>query len=422
MTSSIRCAVIGGGPAGLFAAYTAASTARELGISCTITVYERNREVAKKLLLTGAGQCNITRNASISHMLEHYGDHGRFLRPAMYALSPEQTIDLFTSLGLPLFVREDDKVFPLSLRASDVRDTLIKACESQQVIMRNNTRIQQISRHEDGFTLSIGHHKTISAESVIICTGGLSFPKTGSTGDGHQILASLGHTITDLRPGLCKVRLPNSTIGRCSGITLEQVSLSFMDISGKRRQSHGSLLFTHTGLSGPVILHAVRFMPEQCELSLCLLPRETGKPAQAQEVEARLRAMCNEQGSAQLTTVLHRLGLPMKLIQWLLDEHAVDGTCRAAQVSSRTCRTLAQALVALKLTASSARAQEHAMVTVGGASLAQFDPKTMESRLIPRLFCAGEIFDIDGDTGGYNLQAAWSTGYLAGKHAVQCFT
>ena len=422
MTSIATCAVVGGGPAGLFGAYIAAVTAQELGVAVEVKLYERNQDPGKKLLLTGASQCNITRNASVAHMLEHYGAHGRFLRSALYELSPERTMTLFNSLGLNLTVRDDDKVFPASFRASDVRDTLVEACRRHKVIIQNNTRIRKITYEHGIFTLKSDHHADIQADSVILCTGGVSYPKTGSTGDGHQMLASLGHTITDLRSGLCGVRVLDSTIGKCSGITLDRVSLSFTDSSGKRHHSHGPLLFTHTGLSGPVILNAVRYMPDHGTISICLLPRDSGKPSQVQEIESRLRSLCASHGSAQLNTVLHRLGLPMKLIQWILHQCTVDGTEKAAQISTSMYRMLATALVDQQFVISLSGSRDQAMVTAGGASLAQFDPKTMESRLIPRLFCAGELLDIDGDTGGYNLQAAWSTGAIAGMHAVRCFT
>ncbi len=422
MTSPLHIGIIGGGPSGLLAALQSADTARQIGIPVDITICERNQKAARKLLITGAGQCNLTREATIDHMMEHYGDHGKFLRDALNFLSPAQTMVQFAAWGLQLITREDKKVFPASLRASDVLQTLLRMCDKNGITIQYDFRITAIGGHDNRFLLESSAARTLTVDRVIICTGGVSYPETGSTGDGYTLLGALGHTLVPPHPALCGITIKESTIGTCSGISCDPITISFTDTEGKHRRLHGPLLITRSGLSGPVILHAVRYMASGTVISVCWLPDADGVIPSLDALYEQLKTRCADRGRVQLGTIIHELGIPLRLTQWILQDLHITGTKKAAETNKKDLRSIAQALTAQQFTISLHQSISRAMVTAGGVTLSQVDPKTMESKLVPRLYIAGELLDIDGDTGGYNLQAAWSTGALAGRSAVYSFT
>jgi len=416
------CAIIGGGPAGLFAALSAARVAKTQGVPTCVHLYERNSQAGRKLLTTGAGQCNITRNVSVEQLLGHYGDHGRFLRHALYSLPPIRTMELFEEMGVPLTIRSDAKVFPASLSAKDVLHTLIQACEHAGVTIHYDTRITKVDYNNDQFTLFSEHQKVGEANKVVLATGGKSYSKTGSTGDGYSLLSVFGHTIITPHPALCNITIPQSTIGSCAGISLDTVHILFLDMDGKRRTASGPLLITHKGLSGPVILNSARYFSTNMEITLCWIPKEDGRAHHPQEMERMLVQLCGKKGAANLTTLVHEMGLPARLVQWIFQEAGIRESVRAAEAGKRILTPLAAILTTHTFRISLQGAFSHAMVTAGGVELGEIDSKTMQSRLVPHLYVAGEVLNCDGDTGGYNLQAAWSTGALAGEHAISDFT
>ncbi|MGE0073974.1 MAG: NAD(P)/FAD-dependent oxidoreductase [Sphaerochaetaceae bacterium] len=417
--NGLSYAIIGGGPSGLFAALFTALALREAELSGTVTVYERNRSCGRKILVTGGGQCNLTRDDSVEHMIAHYGKNGRFLSHAIHSFPPKRTMEFFEELGLPLLIRDDDKVFPASLKATEVVQILVQACIQMGVVFSNERRITGISRENSTFLLAAEHENPLRADAVTICTGGKSFPKTGSTGDGYRLAQQLGHTIVPVHPALSAVTTPSSSIGTCSGISVDPVTLMYTDKMGKRVQATGPILITHSGLSGPVVLNNSRDFATGDRIDVCWIPQTDRKKVPTrQEMENLILDACAKQGSAQLSTVVHKLGLPSKLLTYLMQEAAVDGTRKAAEVGRKTIAPLASLLVAHPFEISLEGAFGQAIVTAGGVDLTQVDPKTMQSRLVEGLFFAGEVLDIDGDTGGYNLQAAWSTGALAGTSMV----
>ncbi len=414
----LDCAVIGGGPAGLFAALSAAERARELGKTIQVTVFERNSHAGRKLLVTGAGQCNITREESASQLIDHYGDHGRFLRHALYTFPPSLIMQRFEFMGLPLVTREDRKVFPASFRASHVLHTLLDRCRSLGVQFSYDSRITKIMRASDHLILLSGDTEVSTSRTVILATGGKSYPKTGSTGDGYTLLSELGHTVVPPRAALCGISLHECSLGSCSGISLDSVAISFADDSGRKRSACAPMLITHTGLSGPVILNSARYLSEGTELNLCWLPREDGRARTPAEIEQMLKELCSTNGSANLSTIVHRLNIPSRLAQWFLQQAKVDATLRAAEAGKRLLAPLSRIMGSQRFTVSLKGAFLQAMVTAGGVALSEIDPKSMASQIAQGVYVSGEVLDIDGDTGGYNLQAAWSTGALAGMSAV----
>lgn len=403
-------AIIGGGPAGLFAAWCAARVLTE----GSVTLYERNDRCGRKLLATGSGQCNLTREDPAEQMLTHYGEHGRFLVHAMHALDPEHTVRLFRKLGLPLAVREDGKIFPASLKASDVRDVLVRSCLGANVRIVTGSRILTMEKRDGRFFFCDASERTFAADRVLLATGGMTYPKTGSTGDGYRLASQLGHAINAPHPALTAVSVPDSAIGSCSGISLESVALVHTDRDGKRRVANGALLITHDGLSGPLILNHSRYLTTGDVIEICWLPKDDGKPATVQEITGELVRGCNARGSAQLSTIIHELGLPMKLTQFILAEASADGSNKAAQTGKKTLASIARLLACHRFTVSLKDKEAQAMVSAGGVCLDEVDPRTMASRVTEGLWFAGELLDIDGDTGGYNLQAAWSTAAIAG--------
>ena len=418
MKAHTRLVVIGGGPAGLFAALSACAAFNALSISATVTLLERNTRLGLKLLATGSGQCNLTQNASPEEMATHYGDNGRFLLPVLKACPPAQVMDWFSSWNLPLIVRDDGKVFPRSLRSQDVLRTLQERCIQAGVEFQNESRVVSLNREPKTFLITLEHGATLTADTVVIATGGSSYPTTGSTGDGYLLAKTLGHTIVPPHAALTGVLAPQSTLGVLSGISFTPAGLTLLTGTGKGRYWSGPLLITHTGLSGPLVINNSRYLASGDEISICFLPHEDGRLRTPTEMESLLKHLISTQGSLQLQTILHQLGLPKAFITWVLQESGVDGARKAAEVGKKQLLPLAQAIVATKLAISLKGCLEKAMATAGGVALSEVNRKTMESLVVEGLYFAGEVLDIDGDTGGYNLQAAWSTGWAAGQAAA----
>lgn len=418
MSSSVHLIIVGGGPSGLFAALSAHNSSQVENYSVSITILERNPEVGRKLIATGSGQCNLTQDATVDDIIQHYGDHGRFLVPALKTLTPHSTMEFFTSWGLPLIKRDDNKVFPKSLKATDVRAVLLKQCELCGIQIVNNSRVVELQKHETGFILRCDDGKAFDADVVVITTGGLSYPATGCTGDGYQLAKQLGHTIVQPHAALTGVSIPNSTIGRCSGISFPKATLTIAEGLAKGSSWGGSLLVTHTGLSGPLIINNSRDLASGNEIKVCFIADSDGRAMSAKELGGLLQRMIAQQGSLQIQSILNQLDLPRSFISWVLEDLHVDGTRKAAEIGKKQLEPIIQAIVSSRFTISLKGCLEKAMATAGGISLTEVNRKTMESLLVPGLYFAGEVLDIDGDTGGYNLQAAWSTGWLAGKAAM----
>ena len=353
-------AIIGGGAAGLFTAVNLVERIRERGLQTTITVFERNSMVGQKLLLTGAGQCNLTRQASVAHMIKHYGEHGSFLRHALTELSPALTARKFEQLGLPLLVRSDDKIFPASLKASDVVHILYETCQKYGVIFNQERRITDIVKKDNTFLLFDSHGFSQAADRVALCTGGCSFPKTGSTGDGYALAQKLGHTIVPPHPGLSGVKVTSTDISSCSGISIDAVTLTYTDRAGKKREAQGTVLITHKGLSGPLILEQSRYFSTNQKISIAWVPH-LGKKQSL--IEQKILEACGKRGAAQLSTIIHALGIPVKLTTWLLQEASVAGERKAAEVGRKAITPLAALLAAHEFTISLEGAFAQAMVT-----------------------------------------------------------
>jgi predicted Rossmann fold flavoprotein len=399
-SESADVVVIGGGPAGLFCA-------ARLPADRAVVVLERMPEPGRKLLLTGSGQANLTHEGDLAAFLGRYGGHGRFLRHALRAFSNEALASWFADRGLPLEARADGKVFPVSHRAEDVLETLRAACLERGVRIVCGVRVRAVERDGDSIMVRTDGDSW-SAGAVVLASGGASYPQTGSTGDGYRLARALGHTIVEPRPALAPIRPEPYAFAELAGVSVPDAGLRVVRGGRQVGDGRGDLLFTHTGLSGPGVLDLSRDILPGDQLLVAFLP---GIPSGA--LDEHLIRLCTERGAARLRTALAPLGLPERLLRRLLAEAGLPEELTGARLDRDGRRRLASVLGGLPFTIASIGGFSVAMATAGGVALDEVSPKTMESVLVPGLFFAGEVLDIDGDTGGYNLQAAFSTAALA---------
>lgn len=392
--------VVGGGPAGLFCA-------ARLPADLTVVVLERMPEPGRKLLLTGSGQANLTHEGDLPAFLNRYGDHGRFLRHALRAFSNETLAAWFADRGVPLEARPDGKVFPISRSADEVLTALRAACRESGIRIVRSSRVRTVERALDGFVVGVVGGEWRSA-SVVLATGGASYPETGSTGDGYRFARELGHTVVEPRPALAPVEPGTYAFADLAGVSVPDAGLRVVRGGRQVAAGRGDLLFTHTGLSGPGVLDLSRDLRPGDRLLVSFVsisPPDT--------LDARLVRLCAERGAARLPTSLAPLGIPERLLRQLLAEAGLSEETTGARLNRDGRRRLAGVLGGLPFMVSRIGGFSVAMATAGGVALDEVNPKTMESALVPGLFFAGEVLDIDGDTGGYNLQAAFSTAALA---------
>ncbi|MBR2044097.1 MAG: NAD(P)/FAD-dependent oxidoreductase [Clostridia bacterium] len=391
----------------------AAAAAAQNGHS--VTVIERNERPARKILVTGKGRCNVTNNCDVDTLMSNIPRNGRFLYSAFNAFSPQDTISYFENLGVPLKTERGNRVFPVSDKAMDIADALVRGIRKSGVTVING-RVQSINA-VDGAVASVRlyDNSEISADRVILATGGLSYPGTGSTGDGYGIAKALGHTVTPLRPSLVPVCIKEGFAARLMGLSLKNVTLTLYK-EGKKKPiftEMGEMLFTHFGISGPLALSASAHIDGlntegyECEVDL--------KPALSEEqLDKRLCRDFSENLNKNFRNALDAL-LPQKLIPVIVGMSSIPAETKVNQISKEQRLNFVRLLKHLKMTVSGLRPVEEAVITSGGISIKEINSATMESKLIGGLFFAGEIIDVDAYTGGFNLQIAFSTGFLAGS-------
>jgi len=403
-------AVIGAGPAGLFCAIHAAEPGRR------ILVLEKMETPARKLLIAGSGQCNITHEGGIENFLFHYGDAGTFLKPALLAFTNHDLIRFFHELGLDMEVREDGKVFPATRKSSDVLSHLISACEKQGVALIFGEPVTGIKNEQGGFGITTPRNR-YHASCLVIATGGASYPATGSSGDGYQFAASMGHTVTEIAPALAPLLIQEFPFSDLSGMSFPRMYFSVWREGKKLFHHTGDVLFTHTGLSGPGILDCSRNIRSGDVVRLSFTNRECheGFKRLFQEQSAT-------QGTHRVTSVVSGYHIPERLIKKILELASIPQEIPCAHLSRQHRRALVSSLTGYPLTVDALGDFSVAMVTRGGIARNEVNPKTMESRIVKNLYFAGEVLDIDGDTGGYNIQSAFSTGMLAAQGIREKFS
>jgi predicted Rossmann fold flavoprotein len=409
----MRVIVIGGGPAGMMAAGQAAAGGAE------VILMERNKRLGKKLAITGKGRGNLTNSAPIDEFIDQFGKNGSFLYGPLYRFSNDDLCSFFHTMAVPTVTERGGRIFPESQKASDLVEAMERFLQHSGVRVHLDRRVTDILV-ENGQVAGVkGGGITERADAVVLATGGASYPATGSTGDGYRLAAKLGHTIVPVQPALVPLETKETWVRDATGLSLRNVEVS-LSVGGKTKASEfGEMLFTHYGVSGPAILTLSREATKILAQGKQPVLHINLKPALSPEqLDARLVRDFDKYSRKQFKNSLTDL-LPAKLVDPVIRLSAIDPELSVNQLTREQRRTLAGVLTGLELHIKSSRPLSEAIVTEGGVSILEIDPSTMESRLCGGLFFAGELIDIAGNTGGYNLQAAFSTGYLAGISIVK---
>lgn len=399
--------VVGAGPAGLMAASGAAARGR------TTLLLEKNRRPGAKILIAGGGHCNLTHAADARGIAEAFGSQGRFLHSALAALGPRQFIDLIEAEGVPTTIEAGGKVFPVSGKAGDVLAAILRRFQRSGASLAVQEQLEEIQREDGGFRLTT-QNRVVTTTKLVLTTGGCSYPGCGTTGDGYRWAAALGHTVVPPRPALVPIVTDLAWIKQLQGITIPDVVLR---LPGSRNRDHGpwrgSLLFAHFGISGPVALDASRVVSGSPRGQRPVLQCDFAPDVPDGEVDRSLTDAAA--GSGRRAAAVLEQWVPRRLAEALVVQAQVASDRRAAELSKAERSRLATVIKRLEIRTTGTLGFEKAEVTAGGVSLKEIDSRTMESKLVPGLFVAGELLDLDGPIGGYNLQAAFSTGYLAGE-------
>jgi len=410
MTGQVQIVVAGAGAAGMMAAVTAARQGAK------VVLIEPNEKVGRKLYITGKGRCNVTNDCRVDQLLASVPRNGKFLYSAFSRFSPQDTIAFFEKLGVPLKVERGNRVFPQSDRAADVIDALWRELRRCRVELRQD-RVTEVAV-SGGRVSGVKLEKAglVNCEAVLLATGGASYPRTGSTGDGYRIAEALGHTITPIRGSLVPLESEDRACSQLQGLSLRNVVLRMKNQRGKTvYQEQGELLFTHFGLSGPLVLSASAHMDFARDRYAAHIDL---KPALDEEkLDARLLRDFGERANQDVSNALGAL-VPRSMIPVMAERAGIDGQTKVRDIRREQRRRLLDALKDFTVDISGPRPVEEAIVTAGGVKVSQVDPKTMQSKLVQGLYFAGELLDVDGYTGGFNLQIAWSTGYAAGLAAA----
>lgn len=420
MSKAWSVVIIGSGSAGLFASIAAA---RE---GARVLLLERGKEPGGKLPFSGGGRGNLTHAGEISELLRHYHSRerpeaaARFLRPALYSFSNADLMDFFKQRGLPLVVEADGRAFPRTNRAKDALSVLLREIEKLGVEVCTESRVMRVTKTSTLFSLVVVGRKkrVLKGASVIVATGGLAHPQLGATGDGYRLAVQLGHRLVPCRPALVPVIVEDGAFApfaNCAGLAVRN-TVVFLERRGRIiAKKQGDVLFTHRGLSGPAVLDISREVEPEDVLRVILAP----KLGKADSLEKVFIERVPKKAKQTISSFLHGFGVPKSLAIALAEARGISPKNLAGELTRTHRRYLVESLAkGHPFPVKGVAGWEEAMVTSGGVALGEVNPKTMESRVVPRLFFAGEILDFDGESGGYNLQAAFSTGFLAGRSAA----
>lgn len=408
--------VIGGGAAGMMAAIFAARNGKE------VILLEQNEKLGKKLFITGKGRCNFTNACDTEDLFQNVVTNPKFLYSAFYSFSNQMVMDFFEEIGLPYKVERGNRVFPVSDHSSDVIKVLEKELRKQKVEILLNTKVKvliienNICRGVELTELDIEdktkHVKKLYADSVIVATGGVSYPRTGACADGYGFARQAGHTIADRKPSLVPFELKDSCCTDLMGISLKNVSAVIYADGKKIYSDFGEMLFTHFGVSGPIIIKASAYIHKYLDKKLSLT-LDLKSALDEKQLDERILKDFKLFQNKQLKNSLDKL-LLRALIPVVIEKSGLDGEKKINEITKEERRILGQTIKNLPFTITGLRGWDEAIITKGGVKVKEVDPGTMESRLTGGLYFAGEVLDLDALTGGFNLQIAWSTGYLAG--------
>ena len=404
--------VIGGGAAGMMAACMAAIEGAQ------VTLLEKNEKTGKKIYITGKGRCNLTNACQREEFLENVITNPKFLYSAFAQLDNQAVMNFFKKAGCRLKTERGDRVFPVSDHSSDVIAALNGELKKNRVQVMLHTEVSELLLEEGsikGVLLSDG--KKLHADAVIIATGGRSYESTGSTGDGYRFAKQAGHTIKDVRPSLVPFVVKEEWCKKLQGLSLKNVAVTLKKEKKKIYEGFGEMLFTHFGVSGPLILSASSFYTAKYSGQEVLLTIDLKPAMDREQLDKRILRDFEENAGKQFKNALDKL-LPAKLIPVMIELSGIDPHKKTSEVTKKERSRLVELFKELKLTVNGCRGYGEAIITGGGVNVKEIDPKTMGSRLVNGLYFAGEVMDVDALTGGFNLQIAWSTGALAGKSAA----
>ena len=405
----MKIIVIGGGAAGLMAAYAASAGSNE------VILLEKNEKLGKKIYITGKGRCNLANSCDTQTFLKNVVSNPRFLYGAVSRLDPDATVALFNELGLETKLERGNRVFPVSDHASDVTRTLEKALKKCGVSILLNSEVNTVKTVDGRFcSVVLSNGKEITADACVIATGGLSYPSTGSTGDGYGFALKMGHTVIPCVPSLVGLKTKESFVSEMEGLSLKNIRLDAY-LSGKKKYSEqGEMLFTHNGVSGPLVLTAsalfARDLADGAELKLIIDLKPSLEP---EVLEERLLREFASASNKDIKNVMRSL-IPSSMIEPFLRLCSINGEKKVNSVTAPERKKIISVLKGFELNVTGAGGFNEAVVTKGGIKVNEIDPKTMESKLVKNVYFAGEVIDVDAFTGGFNLQIAWSTGYAAG--------
>ena len=419
----MRVTVIGGGPAGMMAAISASKNNNE------VYLLEKNSKLGKKLLITGKGRCNITSSLDIKDFISNIPGNGRFLYSVFDNYTNIDIINFLKEQGVRVKEERGNRIFPVSDKSSDVLNAFEKELKNKQVKIKFNARVTNIETQENEvkyvhYIDENGQSKKIETDKVILATGGKTYPETGSTGDGYEIAKKLGHTITEIKPSLVPLTTNGISLNICKelqGLSLKNISIKIMDTSKSKviYEDFGEMIFTHFGVSGPTILSASAHLLRYKNIDNVIKEQNIKliidlKPALSiEKLDTRIQRDFFENKNKEFKNSLNDL-LPQKLIYPVIQLSAIDANKKVNEITKEERLRLVKLLKNFSIVISGFRPLEEGIVTSGGISIKEINPKTMESKMIKGLFFAGEIIDVDAYTGGFNLQIAYSTGYTAG--------
>ncbi len=407
--------ITGGGPAGMMAAITAARRGFK------VTLVEKNEKLGKKLFITGKGRCNITNAGDTEDLFNSIVTNRKFMFSSFNGFSNYDTLGFFDKLGLQIKIERGNRVFPESDHSSDVIGALNRELKRLSVDVRLNTEVKDIIVNGGKATGVVvkcsGKESTIQADNVIVATGGNSYQSTGSTGDGYRFARKLGHSVTPILPALVPFNVAEDWESDLQGLSLKNVSIVVLDGDQEVYSDFGEMLFTHFGVSGPLILSASSFAARRIKEHPLKLIIDL-KPALSQEqLDERILRDFDEEKNKAFKNSLDKL-LPKKMIPVIVRLSDIDGNKKVNEITKQERQRLVSLIKGLELTLTGLRGFNEAIITQGGINVREINPTTMESKLVKNLYFAGEVLDVDALTGGFNLQVAWSTGYAAADHLV----
>ena len=408
--------IIGGGAAGMMAAVFAAKNGNK------VELFEKNEKLGKKLFITGKGRCNITNAAELEDFFPAVTSNPKFLYSAFYSFTNEQVISFFEELGVRTKVERGGRVFPVSDHSSDVIQALKKEMERLEVKINLNAEVKElrIEKRPSGETVTgilLASGKKISGDAVIVATGGISYPSTGSTGDGYRFARKCGHKVSELSPSLVPMEVKEWYAGELMGLSLRNIEIRITDGKKKLYQEFGEMLFTHYGVTGPVILSASSIVGKKLKDKELTLHIDL-KPALTEEqLDKRVLREFEANHNRQFKNAVDSL-FPSKLRPVIVELSGISEEKKVHEITKEERLRFVRLIKDFTMTLTGLRGYNEAIITKGGVSVKEIDPGTMESKLVKGLYFAGEVLDLDAVTGGYNLQIAWSTGYLAGINAA----